>query len=291
MLSDVNSNASTKLDLTSFSKLNTQTNQQSNLLTQITIERGGRVELTTSDQRGSHIVLRAQPLPAQITNLLEENSSLLKKMTKINQNKLKNDIDSISKLLKDFRDKLELKFLEEAKNDEFYSSIEWKSIVDRIISFGPNRYGPNILVNMDEELSISNVWSLLNLISAEPKSKEYEKNIILGFDLAVSKGPICEEPMQGVALFIEKLKLESTNDLDISMSQLDINNAINTEFENKPSISMGSKTSSFISLMKYVCKRAIEAQPVRLMVAMYKCEAIAVSSEALGKLYAVLGKR
>ncbi len=46
-----------------------------------------------------------------------------------------------------------------------------------------------------------------------------------------------------------------------------------------------------ISLIKESCRKAFEAQPQRLMAAMYKCEILTVSSEALGKLYAVLGKR
>lgn len=46
-----------------------------------------------------------------------------------------------------------------------------------------------------------------------------------------------------------------------------------------------------ISVIKEACRRAFEAQPQRLMAAMYKCEILTVSSEALGKLYAVLGKR
>ena len=52
-----------------------------------------------------------------------------------------------------------------------------------------------------------------------------------------------------------------------------------------------SVSSQFISLTKDCLRKSFELQPQRLMAAMLKCQIMTVSSEALGKLYAVLGKR
>lgn len=143
--------------------------------------------------------------------------------------------------------------------------------------------------------------SVLESSSADLKSSEYETSIVFGFNLATAKGPICEEPMQGVVFFIDKFQVQqqqqvnldesNPNDLESSLAELDLSTAgsVGTAEKQRP---IASKTTpNFISLMKDVCKRAFEAQPQRLMAAMYKCEAMTVSSEALGKLYAVLGKR
>ncbi len=53
----------------------------------------------------------------------------------------------------------------------------------------------------------------------------------------------------------------------------------------------GREAAQLISLSKDCMRRAFELQPQRLMAAMLKCQVMTVSSEALGKLYAVLGKR
>ena len=55
--------------------------------------------------------------------------------------------------------------------------------------------------------------------------------------------------------------------------------------------SQNTLTSTCVSLTKEACRKAFEAQPQRLMAAMFKCEIMTINSEALGKLYAVLGKR
>ena len=59
----------------------------------------------------------------------------------------------------------------------------------------------------------------MKTLELSPKSKpnnvfnEYENSITFGFNLFAAKGPICEEPVQGVAIMIEKFQInESTTD-------------------------------------------------------------------------------
>jgi len=257
----------------------------------------GRIEIQSNDKRIT-IWVKAKPLPVELTKFLEDNVQILKLL---NQNKSnlnnKESVDLLIEFKKKFNDILQ------SINTCSEDSFDWKSILNKIISFGPNKYGPNILVNLigDED---TNVWAVLdNIISKNlceslktlelsPKTKnstmfhEYENSLTFGFNLFTAKGPICEEPLQGVSILIEKFQIDEQ--LNDSLSNY-CNVSVNSEDTEKKTSKV--QTTQCISLMKEACKRAFEIQPQRLMVAMYKCEIMTVNSEALGKLYAVLGKR
>jgi ribosome assembly protein 1 len=272
----------------------------------------GRIEACTNDKR-LRICLRAKPLPCGVTQLLEENSSLIKLLSKLNQNKLATNanVTDVTKLLNEFKAKLVEKFAQAQSTDDYYAGRDFKDIVDKIVSFGPNRHGPNLLVNLDEEQQFSNIWSAAMESSSQTKGSQndYENYLMFGFNLATAKGPLCEEPMQGVAFFIDKFEYfddrEAASVVTAEEKQLDENEDSGVVDETTSSrevepvvgkvtttkIKGQSMSSQCISLMNQACKRAFEAQPQRLMAAMYKCELMTVSSEALGKLYAVLGKR
>lgn len=253
------------------------------------------------------LAIKAKALPLEIVKLIDENVQLIKQLNKINQDKSlgENLTDSIL-LINEFRSNLKAKFQEAKTNDEYFADKDWSNLVDNIISFGPNRTGPNIFVNCLNEKSNS-IWSLVDN-SFLPKNltylKDFESNLVFGFNLATAKGPLCEEPVQGVVFFLEKFqyvqvkqeleedidleeKLNLTDELDDDTRSIDTMNSIEKERKFKSS----SLPSQCISLTKECCKKAFEAQPQRLMAAMYKCEIMTVNSEALGKLYAVLGKR
>jgi ribosome assembly protein 1 len=44
--------------------------------------------------------------------------------------------------------------------------------------------------------------------------KDYENAIQAGFQLATASGPLCGEPMSGVAFFIEDFKIDITPETD-----------------------------------------------------------------------------
>ena len=131
--------------------------QSTTTASQITSGADGSVELQSTDKR-VRIQVRARPLPLNVTQFLEENSSVLKVLIKLNQNKLSADLKDNIELVKKFKEDLSAKFKEAAENDEFYASREWTNAINRIVSFGPNRNGPNMLINTDEELNMSTVW-------------------------------------------------------------------------------------------------------------------------------------
>lgn len=261
-----------------------------------TIGPDGRVEIQSSDKRITMCV-RAKSLPDAVTKFLESNVQYIKLLNKFNQNKISTDLQDTLKLLNEFKADLIKEFEQSTK--DVSDKQDWQNVVNNILAFGPNRYGPNILVNKVD--NIRSVWSILDGANAQEKSnrvsalKEYENNILFGFNLTASKGPICEEPMQGVCFFIEKFQEDQSRakeeaGLEKELEKLDLAEDEETDKTEKK-FKMQSVTSQCISLTKEACRRAFEAQPQRLMAAMYKCEILTVNSEALGKLYAVLGKR
>ena len=245
------------------------------------------VEVQSGDRK-LDMAARARPLPLQVTKFLEDNISSIKLLTRLNQNKICQDEATLT-MLTEFKSNLRLQ-LEEVDAEEASETFKWSGLNEKIISFGPNLYGPNILVSCLPETAMSSVWSVLdNLVAKNSTSptknkslKEFENSIIFGFNLVTSKGPLCEEPMQGVAFFIEKFQVNE------NLEEENVDSSFESEKRVKP---QGVASSQFISLVKDCFRKAFEAQPQRLMAAMYKCEIMTVSSEALGKLYAVLGKR
>ncbi len=273
-----------------------------------TVIQDGLIEAYSSDKK-INLTVRAKPLPADITRYLEENSHLIRLLNKLNHNRESVEKECI-KILLDFKNELR----------KMFDESNWKNTIDRIISFGPNKNGPNVLVNSIDETTNS-VWSILSESSQKRITstlREYENGVIFGFNLATSKGPICEEPMQGVAFFIEKFLVDDQKAQQIleekgqeqllerelgqelekltlkeNGDEVNVEDLENTSFQKieKKMKMQTSQTSQCLALMKEACKKAFEVQPQRLMAAMYKCEIMTFNSEALGRLYAVLGKR
>jgi len=106
-------------------------------------------------------------------------------------------------------------------------------------------------------------------ISAPNHFLEYDSSFINGFQLATVAGPLCDEPLMGVAFIVDEWEIDKT----ISDSGV-----------------YGPLSGQIVSLSKECCKKAFQLQPQRLMAAMYSCD-IQAKAEILGKLYGVLSKR
>jgi ribosome assembly protein 1 len=132
--------------------------------------------------------IRAVPLPAEFTKLLEENQVLLKALASTVELTIRahSDIDEF---------KLRLEAI--AEHDELL-----RGCVERILCFGPKRSGPNILVNSVPGLQLSSVWSRTTVNRGDARL-EAVSSVVNGFQLAALAGPICEEPMMGVAFVLE----------------------------------------------------------------------------------------
>ncbi|XP_075235749.1 elongation factor-like GTPase 1 [Lycorma delicatula] len=255
--------------------------------------------IASTPSKQSTVNIRAVPLPNEVTRILDKNSELIKTLhhvtDKNDKNKKSDDVmsdnldlsvsqlklndepithktvviaDKTVKAVQLFQNELQEAF-KQAPGDEF----EEKS-VEQIWSFGPRHCGPNILINRIKDHTGVSIWSSIQDKECSVKSSllEYDNSFVNGFQLATLAGPLCEEPLMGVAFIVEDWVV----DTQVESSQ--------------SSAPYGPLSGQIMSVVKDACRKAFQAQPQRLMAAMYSCS-IQVNAEVLGKLYALLGKR
>ena len=104
--------------------------------------------------------------------------------------------------------------------------------------------------------------------------RDFADKIIHGFQLATFQGPLCNEPVQGVAVFLEVVTL------DPSSSE----NAIAGREK------LGRLTGEVIRTTREAIHTGFLDWSPRIMLAMYSCE-IQASTEVLGKVYGVITRR
>lgn len=57
-----------------------------------------------------------------------------------------------------------------------------------------------------------NVWNTANKNKCSPTLLDYDSSFVNGFQLASLAGPLCEEPMMGVAFVVEDWTIEASNE-------------------------------------------------------------------------------
>ncbi|KAG0724152.1 Elongation factor-like GTPase 1 [Chionoecetes opilio] len=150
---------------------------------------------------------------------------------------------------------------------------EWKNAIQEIWSFGPDGRGPNILLNRVPTFPRHSVWE--KAATSDSPLALYDRSFVTGFQMATKAGPLCEEPMMGVCFVVEDWSLAPSSSAELS-----------DEHSRAVNISSGQ----IISLSKDTLRKAFEQQCQRLVCAMYSC-VISVTSEVVGKMYSVIGKR
>lgn len=238
---------------------------------------GGVVELQTPDKQ-CLIRMSAIPLPAEAVKVLDDNLSTIKRMSSdSNRSSSLEDqveVDAVAK----FRSSLQ-----EALKSSPHPEIQ--GCVDKIWSFGPKRCGPNLLIKaFVHELEGRSVWksrqsaaTATAATESNPLQVALESSFLSGFQLATLAGPLCDEPMMGVAFVATEWNVTGgpakPSEENLSSSEV-----------------YGPLSGQVVSTVKECCRRAFQSRPQRLVAAMYSCD-IQVKSEVLGKMYAVLGKR
>ena len=243
--------------------------------------------------------LQAVPLPEEVTKLLERNTSLLKALNLLNTrtNKEIQLNEATMTQLREFKEKLHSVFSSLPAD----SCFEWQTATDCVWSFGPRHTGPNILLNGLKDYIRGSVWSVLESSPVRQQLRDYDNSIVNGFQLATLAGPLCEEPLHGVCFFVKEWSVTmETEKESASETSENLETKMNTPLQNEskntsltivqPSSARGPFSGQLISAMKEGCRRAVLLQPARLMSAMYTSE-ILTTSDVLGKLYGVLGKR
>uniref|UniRef100_A0A1A7YEI2 Elongation factor-like 1 n=1 Tax=Iconisemion striatum TaxID=60296 RepID=A0A1A7YEI2_9TELE len=261
----------------------------------------GLVTLTTPN-RQALVSVRAGPLPPEVTGLLESSSELIRTLELMNMSLREGrTMDVNPRTLEDIvklKDQLE----------GLLQGRKWRNAVERIWAFGPRRYGPNILLNNLKDYSRPSVWQCLDPAGAEAAAlRDLDNSIISGFQLATLSGPMCEEPLMGVCFSIERwdmlssappeqqdLMKEDSNSHEASQSSNEDMTSGSIKAEQRSDSASadcyGPVSGQLIAATKEACRHAFQAQPQRLMAAMYTCDVMA-TAEVLGRVYGVLGKR
>ncbi|XP_046350555.2 elongation factor-like GTPase 1 [Haliotis rufescens] len=278
----------------------------------------GLIEVYTSNRK-CVLHVRAAPLPESVTCLLNNHPTIIKTLdqnttARINdksecENEVKMNTATIE-ALNDLKAKLKKEFE--------HAGDFWKDAVDQMWSFGPRRNGPNILLNRIPGYQRPSVWSSIEKSTSSMQCRNFDSSVVNGFQMATLSGPLCDEPMVGVCFVVKKwdyVTVEGTSlksrtkrsaqpqvngEVKVnsrSRTAVDCDETLDCDSTEEDShvskqkqVAFGPFSGQLMSCMRDGCRRAYQAQPQRLSVAMYKCT-IQATTEVLGKLYAVLGKR
>ncbi|KAJ4710496.1 Elongation factor-like [Melia azedarach] len=186
--------------------------------------------------------------------------------------------------------------------------VEWQKLLRRIWALGPRQLGPNILFTPDYKKDNTDCSVLvrgspyiserLGFVNdsvygdaAEETSPEVsqasslfleaqslESSIMSGFQLATAAGPLCDEPMWGLAFIVEAYisPMADQSDDELESSQ--------------QSEQYGIFSGQVMTAVKDACRQAVLQKNPRLVEAMYFCE-LNTPTEYLGPMYAVLARR
>jgi ribosome assembly protein 1 len=238
------------------------------------MEVGPRGTVTVDVLKGAlKATLRVRPLPRSVIDYLTGNSSALKKAVAERENHHDNHYEQAVGEKETGRAMSTAEFAEGLRQ-AFSTSKEkegWTGVVDNIVAFGPRRVGPNLLIDRTGQLG-KPIFSGAHANGDSPPTKFSDK-IIYSFQLAVSQGPLCHEPVQGIAVTLESLAISAEHSPadDTSDQQSRV-------------------TSEAIKATRLAVHRGLLEWSPRLWEAVYGCS-ITASPDALGRVYAVLTRR
>jgi len=246
--------------------------------------RGGVVGVTSSKQVA--LTLKVRPLPAEVTEFLGKNAGAISNLyakkaasTPANADEQASDDDdgslddgdipeSKGLSVEDFKKQLQA-VLETGKGRD-----PFKNIIDHIAGFGPRRTGPNLLIDATKEGCLPKAFETThNTHNTTLEANEtitgrhLSDKITYAFQLAMSQGPLCHEPVQGVAVFIE--------DVSITAAAATENNG-DGDNENDAALagrgSLAQLTGEVIKTVQQAIHKGFLDWSPRLMLAMYSCE-------------------
>ena len=179
--------------------------------------RGAVVGVTTSKQ--VTIALRVRPLPAKVTRFLLSHSAGARRLYSDLRDDGDGDGGSMAVAGGAAQGLLEAEHL---SGEELASTIRslleqeksgegWKDLATRIVSAGPRRAGPNLLIDATRG------GYLQSAHGRRPQGADtddtlhaghFADKIIHAFQMATAQGPLCHEPVQGIAVIVEDVVVE-----------------------------------------------------------------------------------
>ncbi|KAI9058442.1 translation elongation factor 2 [Trametes sanguinea] len=236
--------------------------------------------------------IRAVPLPAVIYEFLVDNLAILRRMQqerkageeagKGGDTGADGEDDENYDVQGDFIKKPTI------KAEQFWHALEekcreaggeWADVADKIWAFGPQRMGTCLLIDTRPGKPNSLKQRLAQMKAKETVKDQdvlvgaFDGHLETGFQLATFQGPLCAEPVEGMAYFVE----------DVTLNREGIE-------EEQAHNRTAHLTGSYISAVRDACRNGLLDWSPRLMLAMYTCD-IQASTDVLGKVYGVVAKR
>lgn len=213
------------------------------------------------------ITFRTFPLSGKVTDFLSQHQNSIKNILKTSTSSMDPVIESTGS---SFLDKKSfLVAFEEVINQEEKSRELLSGFKVKLAGFGPSRVGCNILLSQDNLLG--------SLFEGTPAAFEYSDSIKNGFQLAVSEGPLANEPVQGMCVLVESVH---------KMSQDEIESIEDPRYQQH----IVDLSGRLITSTRDAIHEAFLDWSPRIMWAIYSCD-IQTSVDVLGKVYAVILQR
>ncbi|KZP01342.1 P-loop containing nucleoside triphosphate hydrolase protein [Calocera viscosa TUFC12733] len=260
----------------------------------------------TSAQGLVTFVVRAVPLPGAVISFLQSNIAVLRDIQGRGgiQHLAPHGVAEAEGVLSMEEDIVadEAEGSATVRPEDFWTKLEelftaagpdWTNTSQRIWAFGPKRVGSCILVDgtgnssrslrqrtspnskaddTDRQSEARNVAAELDTLLLGNRS-DFDASVENGFQIATFQGPLCAEPVVGMAYFVQSLTYDPA--------------ALDKE-ENR--MKLPQITGSVITGVREACRNGMLDWSPRLMMAMYACD-IQASTDVLGKVYAVVSRR
>ncbi|KAF2676043.1 P-loop containing nucleoside triphosphate hydrolase protein [Lentithecium fluviatile CBS 122367] len=253
------------------------------------LPRGSVIGVTASNMLT--VRLRVLPLPSSVMDFLSKNAAAIKRLYSEKSAEEEQPEGTVERDGMEETEQQEIghalslvefkKQLQDAFKEAKGQKDIWADVIEKITAFGPRRIGPNILI---DATSSGICGKVLCESGSAPETVEEAKishaltphsftdKITYAFQLATAQGPLCAEPVQGIAVFLE----------DVSIS-------IPSTEESAPD-RMGRLTGEVIKVVRSSIHQGFLDWSPRINLAMYMCE-IQASTDVLGRVYAVLTRR
>lgn len=266
----------------------------------------GTAEIKLGDS-ALQITVRAQPLPMELKSFLVEQAASIRQFAlSFGEDPAQSAIedsaaaDAVTQPEINMTAALpEAQIFEKIKNLLAEAGGDWSSYLPTLRAFGPRGIGPNllfdrtdgepnqyafclksVLINFDWFFSLRRQvlkhLEQANSAGADATGlRSFYDGLDTAFQLATLKGPLCSEPMQGLAFFIEKITFDASVD---SRFLLIIFPAVVNY--NLADSRLSQIAGSLISAGQEAFRNAFLDWSPRLLLAMYSCD-IQASSECL----------
>ncbi|KAG6832005.1 hypothetical protein H0H92_006041 [Tricholoma furcatifolium] len=176
-------------------------------------------------------IIRASPLPQGILDFVLQNLTILKKLQQ--ERRSKESPETQEKVTEEEHDQEGVDIYGDVVRkpnvtpDQYWETLrkvceetggEWNDIPDRIWAFGPQKAGGCLLIDSRKSGTPFSLKRRLDRIKAEESEGDLEKGvrdfdhyIETGFQLATFQGPLCAEPVEGMAYFVESVEIDREN--------------------------------------------------------------------------------